>query len=74
VVPSVIEINLSVTREKSYLKTIWDYDNANYIAINQHLQNTDWDMEFGDSDNVSPRKTQLLIPESTTHLSNKLSI
>jgi hypothetical protein len=29
--PSIIEINFSVTRE------IWDYDNANYIAINQHL-------------------------------------
>ena len=51
--PSIIEINFSVTREKSYLKTIWDYDNANYIAINQHLQNTDWDMKFGDSDNVN---------------------
>jgi hypothetical protein len=31
--PSIIEINFSVTREKSYLKTIWDYDNANNIAI-----------------------------------------
>jgi hypothetical protein len=28
--PSIIEINFSVTREKSYLKTIWDYDNANF--------------------------------------------
>jgi hypothetical protein len=46
-------INFSVTREKSYLKTIWNYENANYIAINQHLQNTDWDMKFGDSDNVN---------------------
>jgi hypothetical protein len=27
--------------------------NANYIAINQHLQNTDWDMKLGDSDNVN---------------------
>jgi hypothetical protein len=26
---------------------------SNYIAINQHLQNTDWDMKFGDSDNVN---------------------
>jgi hypothetical protein len=52
--PSIIEIIFSVTREKSYFKTIWDYyDNANYIAINQHLQNTDWDMQFGDSDNVN---------------------
>ena len=33
--PSIIEINFSVTREKSYLKTIWDYDNAINIAINQ---------------------------------------
>ena len=23
------------------------------MQINQHLQNTDWDMEFGDSDNVN---------------------
>jgi hypothetical protein len=35
------------------MMTIWDYDNANYIAINQHLQNTDWDMKLGDSDNVN---------------------
>ena len=53
IVPPLLRLMFSVTREKSYLKTIWDYDNANYIAINQHLQNTDWDMKFGDSDNVN---------------------
>ena len=53
IVPPLLRLIFSVSREKSYLKTIWDYDNANYIAINQHLQNTDWDMKFGDSDNVN---------------------
>ena len=51
--PSVLEVNFTVTRGKSYCKTIWDYDNADYTAINQHLQDTDWDFKFGETNNVN---------------------
>ena len=51
--PTVIELKFTTPREKSYLKTIFDYDNGDYDAIKQHMQGIDWEDRFLDSLDVN---------------------
>ena len=51
--PSVVELNFFIPKEKSYIKEIWDFDNANYDAINHHLQGIEWDNRLSDLNDLN---------------------
>ena len=36
--------------EKSYSRSVWDFDNANYDAIKHHFHDIDWDVRFDNYD------------------------
>ena len=51
--PSVVELNFTTPRQKTYVKTVWDFDHANYDAIENHLQDIDWDGRLSSSNDVN---------------------
>ncbi|CAC5366266.1 unnamed protein product [Mytilus coruscus] len=44
--PTLIEINFFTTREKTYSKTVYDFDSGDYVSAMRHLQDIDWNSHF----------------------------
>lgn len=66
--PSIIEINFSVLREKSYKKTIWDFDNGNFEQIRSYLNDIDWNTRLSNINDTN--RVNEIINDEIYHVMN----